>query len=142
LIHGIIIGNRVLSHLIMKYILILLVAWGISACASQKMTQAEIEKILIGQWQEKESADKSSFRFVRSSEIIADIKSLHFKEDGSVELYFPFGCQMPPFFKTSTAKWRVLSTDKIEIDHSYPGAEPEKWQILKLNRSEFRFVYE
>jgi hypothetical protein len=126
----------------MKYILILILALGVSACASQKMTQAEIAKILIGKWQEKESADKNSFSFMRSNEIKANIKSLHFREDGKVEMYFPFGCQMPPFFKTSIAKWRMLGTDRIEIDHLYPESEPEKWQIVKLNRTEFRFVYE
>ncbi len=124
----------------MKNYLIALIALALSSCHTYEPSLSSTRSILVGRWQEKKSSDQESLRFKRSDSHRLNIKSLHFKANGELELYFPFGCQMPPYYQTTLAQWKVLDHNTIEVDRGFPGEKAQKWHIVKLRKNEFRFI--
>jgi hypothetical protein len=112
------------------------------SCASHKYSTSEVTAILVGTWIEKQSVDKSSFLFVRAEKYEHNIKGMTFEKNGKVNMYFPFGCQTPPSFKTSTSQWKVVGKCYVEIENSHPGQEPERLKIVQINRNKLRFIYD
>lgn len=123
-----------------KLILFLLPIFLISATPDSR-PKDELAERLIGTWVHKQDLDKNSYRFVRADSFKKNTKGFTFQKDGKLVMYVPFGCQLPPNFNAFGAEWKVLNKNTLEIDRHYPGEEPDKMKITKLNDRVLRFVW-
>jgi hypothetical protein len=109
-------------------------------CSHHKYTNSYIESSIIGTWSIVEDSEPSVFRFVRTDSFETLRRGFHFFSDGSLTQYGPWGCQMPPYFKTSNGRWEVDKEGRVVIHITQLGNASAHWTIVSLKRNELRFT--
>jgi hypothetical protein len=100
-----------------------------------------IEQHLIGIWVLKQDSNNESLRFIKANALEKNNRGYEFKENNVLIMRETFGCQMPyPNYKNWQAKWKVINKNTVIVYDHYPGEEPLKMKIMKLNKRVLRMV--
>jgi hypothetical protein len=98
-----------------------------------------ISKSLIGKWVHEQDDNNESFRFVKSIELKEKAQGFIFRESGEVTIYEEFGCQMPPSFRYTNAKWEVRSNGTVLIKESV--VRTRRMKIIEIESKFMRFKW-
>lgn len=105
---------------------------------SMEQTSLQLEGI----WIREDSSGKNYILLKKSDKFKDNTSCYHFQSDGTIVIQEPLGDQLLPNYISYRGKWRLLSSNIVEIDRLYPGESPDKMKILKLRNREMRFLWE
>jgi hypothetical protein len=123
----------------MKYWLIYFVI-GAAACTSPRYTSDYVQTSILGTWSLDTDSNPSVFRFVRTDTFETLRRGFRFHNDGSLDMYGPWGCQMPPNYRQSRGSWAVDNKGRIVVNVQYFTRATAHWEIISLKPDELRFT--
>jgi hypothetical protein len=123
----------------MRYWWILLIGAAV-ACTSTKYTTRELEESIVGTWTLVSDSAGNTLRLVRAASFSKNTRGYKFNADGSVIIYGPWGCQMPPNFRESPAVWSVDKKGRIVIEARSFIQGTAHWKIVSLKDDEMRYT--
>jgi hypothetical protein len=123
----------------MKYWILYLVVF-VVACTGPKYTSDYVQTSILGTWSIGTDSTPSVFRFVRTDTFEILRRGFMFNNDGSLDIYGPWGCQMPPFYKKSRGNWHVDNKGRIVVNVLGLSQATAHWEIVSLKPDELRFT--